>query len=180
MSELRWNPDRFSCSKCRAELVPSNADVAGSAGDVSVALRHLPSLSCPDGHERAPTSPDFGEALLDAICSDGGIPVVKRKGMLRKTALCPRCDAELPTETVTASFEVALRLRQPGNRRDVEIDRTDVENTDDPSVFVVELTGPAFVCANCGTRASAAGSGLTSTIRNAVIDAFESNLSGGR
>jgi hypothetical protein len=176
---LSWNLDGWKCSQCERELVPSNLeDVHGTAGDISITCRHLPCLRCPEDHERAPTSPDFEENLLDALFGEGGIAKVRHKGLLSKVPVCPRCDRELPQTPAQSWFRVALVLRQPGARDEVEFEHTDVRRCPgvDPSVFCVELLGPGVECVPCGVHLAIRGAELTSPVRQALARALESQF----
>jgi hypothetical protein len=182
MNRLEWNLDGWRCSQCKREFVPFNLETAsGTVGEVSVTCEHLPCLSCPENHERVATSPDFGENLLDTMFGPGGIPKVRHKGLLRKIVLCPLCEHELPTATERSLFRIALVLRQPGVKHEVEFELTDIQHSsdDDPRVFSVELLCPAYTCTLCRAAIAVRGAELTSPIRQALALALDSQLKGG-
>ncbi|MGH8455301.1 MAG: hypothetical protein ACRES4_05035, partial [Nevskiales bacterium] len=132
----------------------------------------------PGNHEKAPTSPDFAENLLEALFAEGGIPLAKRKGLLRKLTVCPRCEHELPQQAQPSLFKAALKLRQPGAEYEVEFEHVGAErpSSGDPSVFSVELKCPALSCGKCGIRMAAP----STAVQEALADAMDAALPAGR
>lgn len=170
-----WNIDNIRCKQCQRELVASNVEEASVDGEgARVTVRHLPCLECPSGHARTATSPDFAETLMDALFGDNGVPVAKRRGLLRRVAHCPRCRNELSQVQQPVTFKLSLVLRQPGEKYEVEFEHAAELSHDDPCQFSVELCCEGFTCGSCGESCAVQGAGLMSPVRRALESLFES------
>ena len=121
------------CKRCRAQAEPSRLETAaGKSDSISVTLRGMPVLACPNGHRQF-VKQDFALKLVEHLVKEdeAGLPAGKEKGLIFTHYYCGECGAELGKSAErreTFPLEVSLPEFEP---------------------FRVELTAPLYRCTKC-------------------------------
>lgn len=117
----------------RAATLP---DAQGAVGTARIALKGLPCLACPNGHERAYLWPEFAGGLSAALWGGKVVPVADTVGLLKTTHTCGSCRAPLTDPARRLHTAMGVVTAEP----------------DWPAFapFEVTLTAPAATCAACG------------------------------
>lgn len=121
------------CSECDELLeLTTLPDVQAESDGVAVELVGVRGLACsaPD-HPRRFATENFPADLLTAVLSGPELPVVGRKGLLRKRDACHRCGGAVPEAEARAEVLTRLRLEPL-------------------PAFTLGATAPARTCAGCG------------------------------
>ena len=123
------------CSKCKGQMsMTIHEPFQGEEGGLSLTIREMPCVVCDQGHKRF-INVGFAAQLLDLMANPEtfqGIPGARKKGLFRKSYLCPDCARELPeSPTGQRAQEVAAEIgkAQP---------------------FKVVLSIPVYKCSSCG------------------------------
>ncbi len=123
------------CSKCKGEMSPGiHESFHGAEGGLRVTIRDMPYVACAEGHKRF-VSVAFAGELLDLLRSPGmfqDIPAATKKGLFRKSYLCPDCARELP--------------ESPTGQREQEVSA----GLGRVQPFKVVLSIPVYKCGGCG------------------------------
>lgn len=129
--------------------------LAGKYREVRISFLGVPLLR----NEGAPASrfPDenFGLYVLDEILTRQSI-LSKRKGVLRKTHCCRKCDASLMgLKAHRRRFALTMKYKQT-------------------AAFKVEIEMPAMTCPTCATNNAVNDEGTQHVVGLAIAKAFES------
>jgi len=106
----------------------------GEEAGLRVTIREMPYVACAEGHKRF-VNIAFAAELLDLLRSPGmfqDIPAATKKGLFRKSYLCPDCARELP--------------ESPTGQREQEVSA----GLGRVQPFKVVLSIPVYKCGGCG------------------------------
>ena len=146
------------CPICKSDTASTRLEAAtGHDASLSVALRGLPVLECPQGH-RLFALADFPLLLLDRLLEQDApkLPASTTKGLLFKQHHCSECGAALDS---AADQQHTFRV--------------DVELPELPA-FGVDLTLPVHRCGRCGREQLHSLKALRSHAPAALAHAFKS------
>ncbi len=103
------------CSKCQGPMdAVELAPFTGEHGGVTVTVRQMPAVQCPQGHRRF-LYPAFAALLMDLVKEPqqyGRAAEAVKKGLFKKHYHCAACDRELPADAAgTKSLELTATLK---------------------------------------------------------------------
>jgi len=132
------------------------ATLSGTEGDITVSLKAMPALACPQGHKRF-TSANFPATLMEALVSQTEMQMkaCAESGLLFKKSVCIACREPLPGQGEVSRAQLRLNL-------------------DGGATLEAEVSAPAASCGKCGTTQLTSAHALDRGIPAALVRAFES------